>query len=349
MFKNVGNTLQNLVKSIIINIVDNIQGDNKMDIFNSTLTQMLVMFCFILAGYVLNKLKLLPENTATVLSKLENYFLVPALVLDTFMTNCNTVTLAENYNLILYSLGLLVLGLCISMPLSKVFVKEKGLDERNARYQRSIYKYALTFGNFAFMGNAVVLGVLGDAGLFKYLLFTLPLNIAVYTWGVIILIPEGESKTNPLKSLLNPIFVSLLLGVVLGLTGAKAVLPDFVISTISGAKACMGPVAMILTGFVMGGYKFTELLKKKRIYFAAFLRLIVIPAIMLTILELIGASDEIQTLALFGYATPLGLNTIVFPAAYGGDTKTGASMAMISHTVCVITIPLTYLLFIIHL
>ena len=32
------------------------------------------------------------------------------------------------------------------------------------------------------------------------------------------------------------------------------------------------------------------------------------------------------------------------PAAYGGDTSTGASMAMISHTLCVITIPLMYAL-----
>jgi hypothetical protein len=33
---------------------------------------------------------------------------------------------------------------------------------------------------------------------------------------------------------------------------------------------------------------------------------------------------------------------VVFPEAYGGDPKTGASMAMISHTMCVVTIPLMY-------
>ena len=54
-------------------------------------------------------------------------------------------------------------------------------------------------------------------------------------------------------------------------------------------------------------------------------------------------------LALICFATPLGLNTIVYPAAYGGETKTGASMAMISHTLSVVTIPLMYLLFIVIL
>ena len=49
------------------------------------------------------------------------------------------------------------------------------------------------------------------------------------------------------------------------------------------------------------------------------------------------------------YACPCGLNTIVYPATYGGDTKTGASMACISHTLSVITIPLMYLVFVVLL
>ena len=69
----------------------------------------------------------------------------------------------------------------------------------------------------------------------------------------------------------------------------------------------------------------------------------------MVILKLIGASYEIQLLSLICLATPLGLNTIVFPAAYGGETKTGASMAMISHVLSVITIPLMYLLFVVLL
>ena len=67
------------------------------------------------------------------------------------------------------------------------------------------------------------------------------------------------------------------------------------------------------------------------------------------LLKLLGTNDEIMTLALIAFATPLGLNTIVFPAAYGGDTKTGAAMAVISHTLSVITIPFMYLIFIVYL
>ena len=61
------------------------------------------------------------------------------------------------------------------------------------------------------------------------------------------------------------------------------------------------------------------------------------------------AGNIMARLETYVFVPALGLNTIVYPAAYGGDTKTGASMAMISHVLSVITIPLMYLVFIVWL
>lgn len=307
-----------------------------IETFQATLSPMLVMFLCMVIGFVANKKKLIPDNAATVLSKLENYFLVPALVINTFMRYCTVASIRDQYKSILYSFIVLVVALCISLPLSKVFA--------TGDYERNIYKYALTFGNFSFMGNAIVPAILGDDALYPYMLYILPLNVAVYTWGLVILIPKGEKKNNPLKSLLNPIFISILIGAFLGLTGLTRWIPSFVTSTIGNCAACMGPLAMILTGFVIGGYDLKKLLSKKRVYLATLLRLLVLPALFLALLTLIKADKQTLVLTLFAFGTPLGLNTVVFPAAYGGDTSTGASMAMISHTLCVVTIPLLYAL-----
>lgn len=94
----------------------------------------------------------------------------------------------------------------------------------------------------------------------------------------------------------------------------------------------------------IGNYDIAGLLKNKKVYIATFLRLIVIPSAFILLLKLLGADKNTLFLTLFAYGTPLGLNTVVFPAAYGKDTSTGASMAMISHTLCVITIPVMYAL-----
>lgn len=306
-----------------------------METFSATLSPMLVMLACMIIGYIAKKTAVVPENTATVLSKLENFFLVPALIIKNFMEYCTVQSLSEQYKLVIYCCIAAALALIIALPLSKAFAK-------NDYYQQNIYKYALCVGNFSFMGNAIVPAILGEAHLYYYMLYTLPLNVLVYTWGVIILIPKGEDKKNPLRNLINPIFISIIIGALLGLFGIKEYMPKFLTTTISNCAACMGPIAMILTGFVVGGYDFIRLLKRGRVYIASFLRLIVLPALFMGILWLCGADKYTLTLTLFAFGTPLGLNTVVFPAAYGGDTQTGASMALISNTFCIVTIPLMY-------
>ena len=306
------------------------------DVFLSTLSPMLMMFACMVIGYILNKKKLCPDNTATVLSKLETYVLAPALTINTFSKYCTIASLSEQYMRILFCLLILAIAIGIAFALTPLFTG-KG-------YNRNVYRYALTFGNFGFMGNAIVPAILGEPALYDYMLFTLPLSLAVYTWGIASLIPKGEGKQNPLKSLLNPSVFAVVIGAVLGLTGATEHLPGFVGSTLTGLGSCMGPIAMVLTGFLIGQYPIKKLLSDKKVYIAAVLRLFILPALFIVILKVLGADDTAMIMCLFGFATPLGLNTVVFPAAYGGDPSTGVSMATISHTVCVITIPVMYAL-----
>ncbi len=304
--------------------------------FYATLSPMLVMLILILLGFAANRLRLSPADTALALSKLENYFFVPALIINTFMTYCSRQSIVNEYRLILYG----ALCLAISIPgaifLSKFFVKDG--------YERNIYKYALAFANFSFMGNAIVPEIFGQEMLYRYMLFTVPLNIAVYTWGLYILIPNTAQKSNPLKKLANPILFSIIIGFSLGFFNLSTKLPQFVISAVSSCAACMGPCAMLLSGFIIGDYSLPSLLTDKKVYVASAARLFVFPSVLMVILKAVGADNASTILTLFAYGTPLGLNTVVFPAAYGGDTRPGAAMATVSNVLCIISLPLLYTL-----
>ncbi len=201
------------------------------------------------------------------------------------------------------------------------------------------------------MGNFIVLGIWGSEMLFRYSMFTLVVAFVCSSWGLVILIPKGKSGKLSAKDMMKRVFtppmIGLFIGLFAGLFEVKQYVPEFLISVMSGGGNCMGPVAMVLAGVVIGGYDFKELLGYKKVYAASLMRLIIIPAVFVSILHLLGVNKEIITLALIAFATPLGLNTIVYPAAYGGDVKTGAAMTMISHTLSVVTIPLMYLVFIV--
>lgn len=307
-----------------------------LDIFFATLTPMLFMFLCIAVGYILNKLKLCPESTTTVLSKLETYVLAPALAINTFSKYCTVQSLSEQYKMLLYNLLAISIAIALAFLLAPLFAK-KG-------YERIIYRYSLTFANFGFLGNAIVPAIFGDDSLYDYMLFTLPATLAVYTLGISSLIPKSKEHPNPLKNLLNPSVFAVVIGAFLGLTGLTPHLPGFVSITLTNLGSCMGPIAMILTGFVIANYPIRQLLSDKRVYIASFLRLFILPAIFVLLLKLIGADNTSLIMCLFCFGTPLGINTIIFPAAYGGDTSSGASMAMVSHCFSILTIPAMYVL-----
>ena len=307
--------------------------------FLATLPPLLTLFLCLLLGFLLNKCKLLPENSGSVLSKLETYVLVPAVSFSSFTQYCTPASLKANSSLVLYA----CLGVCFAVALAIILSYAFKLGDE---YKRNVYRYALTFGNFGFVGNAIVPVILGgDEFLYQYLLFTLPLSFVIYLWGIPILTPKEKRTGNIFKQILNVPLVTLFAGAILGLTGIGQQLPGFVTSTVTSLKDCMGPIAMLLCGFIIADYPFKSLLTDIRVYIATLLRLFVLPIVVLAVLYLCGARADVLPFALFAFATPLGMNTVVYPAAFGGDPKTGAGMALISHTLCVVSIPIMYALF----
>lgn len=308
-----------------------------MQVFSATLNQMFVLFTFMALGYFLNFKGILPLNTSIALSRLETNVLVPCLVFNTFYKYCTVENLSEKWLYIVYGMAVMLVSLIIGIFLSKLFAKDD--------YLQKIYTYSFAVANFSFMGNAVVLGIFGEDVLFDYMIFTLPLCLYVYSFGTASLIPKSKENSKfSFKVFLNPICMSMLFGAVAGVTGMP--LPKFLITAISSAGACMSPLAMILTGFVVANFSIKTLAKVKRIYLASVLRLVVLPLVFVLVLKLLNTDSTIIMLTLCATAMPLGLNTVVFPAAYGGDTTPGASMALISHLMSIITIPIMFTLFI---
>lgn len=305
-----------------------------MTLFTSTLNQMLLLFSLIGIGFLLSRAKIVPRGTAAILSKLENFVFLPAMVVGTFAGKF-TVEAFKDYSLLLLAgLLLVVVPIPICIGLSKLCSRDD--------FVQKLYTYGLAFSNFGFMGNAVV-QALFPKQFAEYLVFTLPMYVVIYLWGVpALLIPaEGEKGIGrALRSLCNPLLIGSLVGMVIGLTGIR--LPFFVQKTLAAAEACMSPVAMILTGITVAEMPFLKIAKMKGIYAVTLLRLLVFPLVFGYLLKLCGLEGVLYQCAVCALAMPLGLNTVVVPAGYGKDTSVAAGMALVSHVLSVLTIPLMF-------
>lgn len=310
-----------------------LKGDEFVEIFSSVIFQIAVLFSFIFIGFTIRQGGFLPENSAEIFSKLENRILMPAVVINTFRTNCTVKNISEKWVFIAYSTGVLLF--CIATG----FVASRFLGK--TEYLKKVYRYSISVSNFGFVGTAMVSGIYGAESmeLFDYLMFTLPLNLFTYSIGIAWLVPNGHGKFS-MKNFVNPIFVSIFIGAILGLLPIPKL--RLVTTIINSTAACMSPIAMILTGFVIGGYSFANLFGKWQTYVVAGIRLVFLPTVSVLVLKLFNAPQEAVVATLCANAMPLGLNTVIIPSAYGKSPDDGASMALVSQLTAVFTIPILF-------
>lgn len=119
-----------------------------MQTFIAIFNQMLFLFCCILIGYILRKTNIIPEESAAVVSKIENNVCIPALILSITLCNSDIHMLVDNSVTILYSAAVVAISCVIGFLLAPKLTN-------NPRHL-GIFRYSLVFTNFGFMGQSVM-------------------------------------------------------------------------------------------------------------------------------------------------------------------------------------------------
>jgi len=305
-----------------------------MQLFLSTLSQMAYLFTLILVGYVLMKRRAVPDNAVSVLSKVESNFLIPAMILDTFLEKFNTKTLSETWGLFFCSFAVLAVLIPFCLFVCRRVTKD--------RYLQNIYTFGLAFANYAFMGYAVVKTLFPEL-FFEYVIFTLPIWIAVYLWGTPCLLigKEKDGKKGSFwKNLCNPMVVCMLLGILLGLV--QLPVPQWLRSVLSHSGACMSPLAMVLTGMILPGVSLKKTFASKEVYLLSLIKLILMPLAFVAVGKLFSFERSFFICALCTIAMPLGVTSIVIPASYDKDTSQAAGLVLVTHLFSCITLPFIF-------
>ena len=296
----------------------------------AVLKQLLVLYVFLFIGWFFGKRKKnLSEQTGIISFLLVNLFM-PCLTFNTFSKNFTVSYIKNNGVTIIFSVSLLVLLALLSIPVSKLMTKNE--------YERRVYKYSVPISNYAYLGYVLVEDLFGSAGLTDMMLFCLPFGIYTYSFGYSILTGRGKS----LKRIINPIIISIFLGMIVGLTGFQ--MPAVGTKILTTSAACVGPLSMILTGLTLSSFSLKDLAADKKVYIFTAIRLIVLPAFVWGLCELAGLifplPESIKFSALLISCMPCGLNPIVFPKLIGEDCTPGARLALLTHTFSCVTLPI---------
>ncbi len=296
----------------------------------AVLKQLLVLYLFLFLGWMFGGMKKDQVSHTGIISFLLVNLFLPCKVFGTFSKNFTVSYVTEKGSTIIFSVLLLLLLVAIALPLSKILTKDA--------YERKVFRYSIPISNYAYLGYVLIEEVFGETGLTNMILFCIPFAIYTYSFGYSML--TGKEKS--FKKLINPMTVSIFLGMIAGLSGLQ--LPELITGVISSSSACVGPLSMILTGMTLAGFSIKKLVIDKKSYVFTAIRLLALPLFVFGVCRLLlwgNLIDETAAMsALIVSCMPCGLNPIIFPKLIGEDCTTGARLALLTHTFSCITLPI---------
>ncbi len=293
--------------------------------FTQTFLQIAKLFLFMITGFVLTRKQVLPAEAPKVFSKLLVWVSCPALYLKTFSSQFTPEKLPVSLRLMLISTAALAAAWLLSAVLGRRITGDP--------YKRKVFSYSLCVPNFGYMGNVLILALLGESTLLDYQIFVIPVTAFMITVGYSMLL---EKKTE-LRSLVNPMVIAMLAGIVLGLL--RIPLPGFILDTLDSAAGCMGPLSMILAGCVIAEFDLRSILSVREVYFTVAVRMVLMPLLVLAAGRLFRIPEEWFFLLLAFECLPAGLNSVVYPSTIGRDCSLGAGIALVSNLTAVVTVP----------
>ena len=285
-----------------------------------------ILLVFALAGYALAKGKLADPNHGKTLSVLVLYVFTPCFFMNAFIGHCTIEYLSARWPMILICLGLVV----VLNPLGYLLGRMLSRDQ----YERLLLAYCFITTNYGYFGYPLVQNSFGSEVLLDMMIFAMPLSIWVQAVAFPVLTAKGHVSP---KNFLNPSLLSILAGIVLGISGLR--IPDFVSGLLTMAGNCVGPCSMLLMGISLSEYRLKDVLLNPKVYIASGLRLIVIPAVIVLISSLFLPKHWLLIEAMI-FAMPCGMNTVVYPKLIGKDAHLGAGLTMVSSIATIVTLPL---------
>lgn len=330
--------------------------------FVTTLTSVAIMVALAVPGFILRKMKMLPEKAVATLVVVLIYVSQPFLTIDSFLSKDFSPSLLIN---MLITLGLsLVLHIAVFFIAKLVFsffrVKRKE-NESDEDYQKRVELNAgqkriavITsfMGNIGFMGIPVMkLLFPGNAEMLIYTaVFMVGFNVASWTLGVYTV--TGDAKNISLRrAFFNPAVFALVVAIPLFVL--KKYIPVSLLTPLDqgiGFLADMTlPLSMLILGIRLADVKVVELFSEVKIYFVCVMKLLVAPLLSLGVVLLLrlifpSLDENVMTTVFIAMAMPSAALTLSFAEKFDGERNSAVRATLITTLLSIVTIAVLMLL-----
>lgn len=312
------------------------RGEVKMEISILLFWQILSMFLMLLMGFALVKTDLLKVQDSKTLSVLLLYLALPCAILDSFQVEYDSRILRG-----------LMLAFAAAVICHVILLLAAGLLGK-ALHLTAVEKASVIYSNSSNLIIPIITAVLGPEWVVYSTAYVSVQLLLLWTHGKVLL--SGIKGADIRKILTNINLLAVFAGILLFLTGFR--LPDVLSDTLHSVGSMVAPASMFIAGMLIAGMRPKQIFGNRRAYGIVCLRMLVFPAVSLLLLRLLktaaGVFADAQTIlliTLLAAITPPASAVIQMSQVYGQDSEYAGVLNVLSTLVCIITMPVTVLLY----
>lgn len=316
--------------------------------FITVLIAVVALMVLAVPGFILTKLKMLPENTGSALSTIVLYGCQPVLVFMSFQ---------EYYKaeIALNMLYVAILSLVIHVVMFGIIALVIRNKSKSAKITTA--KYACLFSNCGYMGLPFLDVVFnGSKEIIIYAAIVIAIfNILNWTLGIYML--TGDKKEISLKkTLLNPTILGIVLGAIyffavgtpiVDLIASNTVADSFVEKVMASVDVIgdlVTPLALTVIGIRLANVKLKALFVDKWAYIVAFMKLVVMSILTILVVAFLPFNPIVKYVMFFLLSMPSATSTTMFAIKFKGDGDSASVFVLLTTILSIVTIPLMYLL-----
>ncbi|MEE8360423.1 MAG: AEC family transporter [Candidatus Omnitrophota bacterium] len=298
------------------------------------------LFLMLVIGALARRKKIITTESLDSLCRIVLHVTLPFLFIYILASRCIGDTIISLWTAPVFAVLVIFVGYCVSSITAKLIKVPED--------KKGTFKFLISFQNSGFLAIPIGFALFGQDGVLYIIIFNIGFNLLLWTLGVKLMNPApcgagragpgASSKVGLLGNLVNTGTVALALGIIFGVFCVK--LPQFFLD----ASRMMGdatiPLAMIVTGAILGGVAIRSGVDIKRIGAIVLCKLIIIPVIFLGLAKLLpNISDLMRSIIVLQACMPSAASSPLFAKRFGGDHDLAASAVFFTTLISIITIP----------
>lgn len=288
------------------------------------------LFIIMLMSMSLVRLKILKASDSKVMSILLLYLFFPCVIIDAFQVD---FTPEIQHGLLLSTAAAVAV---------QVLLLFAGLFWQRLLHLNAVEVCSVIYSNAGNLIIPLVIAVLGAEWVIYSSTF-LAVQLVLF-WTHMKSTMARETHMDWRAVFTNANMIAIFIGLVLLLTGWR--LPGPVNDALHSLGLVIGPSAMIIAGMLLGNMSWEKIRSYKRVTLVAFLRLIVMPLIILVFVKYSGLAafspdgKTILLITLLATATPSATTCVSMASLFDNQPEYASVINVVTATLCTITMPL---------